>query len=106
MLLKPRLNKSGCVYRKTVNLEKVIIIRNNIWIIGCTWLTKIYHLIAGSNSTIPSNYGTSRIPRYCCPYHYRSISMFHLWNQAFRIIGYLGHTPNIKPGRCWEQREG
>jgi hypothetical protein len=54
-----------------------VIIRNNIWTIGCTWLPKIDHLIAGSNSTIPSSYGTGRIPRYCCPNHNRSISMFH-----------------------------
>jgi len=31
--------------------------------------------------------------------------MFHSWNQAFRIIGFLGRSPNINPAWCWEQRE-
>ena len=32
--------------------------------------------------------------------------MFHIWNQACRIIDFLGHLPNINPTWCWEQREG
>jgi len=32
--------------------------------------------------------------------------MFHSWNQAFRIIGFPGHSPNINPEWWWEQSEG
>ena len=49
---------------------------------------------------------TSRTPRYCCHYHHRSASLFHSWNQAFRIIGFLGCSQSINPAWCWEQREG
>ena len=31
--------------------------------------------------------------------------MFHSWNQAFRIIGFLGRSPNINLAWCWEQWE-
>ena len=48
--------------------------------------------ITGSNSTIQSNYSTSRIPRYCCPNHRRYASMFHSWNQAFRITDLRGRS--------------
>ena len=44
--------------------------------------------------------------RYCCPTYHTSASMFHSWNQEFRIIGLLGHSPNIKLAGCWEQNEG
>jgi len=33
-------------------------------------------------------------------------SMFNCWNQAFGITGFLGHSPNINPACCSEQREG
>ena len=61
---------------------------------------------AGSNSTIWNNFRTSRIPRYCCQNHHRFTSMFHRWNQAFRIMGCLGCFPNINAPWCWEQCEG
>jgi hypothetical protein len=32
--------------------------------------------------------------------------MFNSWNQVFRIIGFLGGSPNVKPAWCWDQREG
>ena len=32
--------------------------------------------------------------------------MFHIWNQAFRIIGFLGWCPNMNPAWWWEQCEG
>ena len=32
--------------------------------------------------------------------------MFHSWNQAFRIICFLGWCPNINPAWWWEQCEG
>ena len=50
------------------------------------------------------NYRTSRVPRYCCPYHRRFASMFHSWNQAFRNTGFLGRSPNINPAWLCEQR--
>jgi len=59
------------------------------------------HPSTGSNSTIQCNYRTTRIPWYCCPNHHRSASMFHSWNQTFRIIGSLKHSPNINLGWCW-----
>ena len=45
-------------------------------------------------------------PLYCCPNRHRSTSIFHSWDQAFRIIGCLGRSPNLNPTSCWEQREG
>jgi len=79
---------------------------NNIWTISCcNWLPTLCLLIIDSNTTIQSNYRTSRIPRYCCPNHHRSGSMFHSWNQAFRIIGYLGRFPNTNPAWFWELRD-
>ena len=60
------------------------------------------HPATGSNSTNQCNYRTSGIPWCCCPNHHRSASMFHSWNQAFRIIGFLEHSPNINPGCCWK----
>ena len=59
------------------------------------------HTVTGSNSPIHSNHRTSRIPRYCCPNHRRSPSMFHSWNQEFSIIGFCGRS-----AWCWVQRDG
>jgi hypothetical protein len=36
-------------------------------------------------------------PRCCYPKHHRFASIFHRWNQAFRIVGFLGRSPNINP---------
>jgi hypothetical protein len=58
---------------------------------------QIVHVVTGSNSTIQSNYRTRRIAGYFCPNHHRSASMFNSWNQVFRIIGFLGGSPNVKP---------
>ena len=46
------------------------------------------------------------MPKYCCPNLHRSATIFHSWNQAFRIMGFLGRSPNINPAWCWEQSEG
>ena len=64
------------------------------------------HVVTGSNSTIQSNYRTSRIPKYCFPDRQRSAFVFHSWNQAFRILGFLGSSANITPSWWREQREG
>ena len=63
------------------------------------------HAVTACNSTIQSNYRTSRIPRYSCPNHHRSISIFPSWNQAFRILDFLGHSLNINL-EWWKQWEG
>ena len=63
-------------------------------------------MVTGSNSTIQSNNRISRIPRYCCPNHHGSTSVFQSWKEAFRIIGFLGHSPNINLAWCSEQHEG
>jgi hypothetical protein len=47
-----------------------------------------------------------KVPRYCCPNHHRSVSVFHSRNKALRIISFLGRSPNINPAWCWEQRDG
>jgi hypothetical protein len=44
-------------------------------------------------------------PRHCCQHHHRFISMFHSWNQAFGIMGFLGWSPNINLPWCWEQHK-
>jgi hypothetical protein len=48
----------------------------------------------------------NRIPRYCCPNHHRIYPMFLYWNQAFRIVGFLGCFPNVNSSLCREEREG
>ena len=75
---------------------------NNTWTTGCTWLPKIS---TQSLAVIRPCTGAANA-RYCCPNHHRSGSMFHSWNQAFRIIGFLGWCPNINPAWCLEQHEG
>ena len=75
---------------------------NNIWTTGHTWLSKM-STQSGSNLTIHRNTGTSRMPRYCCPNHDRSTSVFQSWKQAFRNTGLLGRSPNINLAWCWEQ---
>jgi hypothetical protein len=97
MLLKPRLNTTGCVYGRSVTLKNCVIVR------GKKLDHTMHHVVSGSNSTTQSNFGISIMPRYCCPGRHRSASMFHSWNQAFRIISFLGRSPNINPAWCWEK---
>jgi hypothetical protein len=66
----------------------------------------MHHVVPGSNLTTQSNVGTSIMLRYCCPGRHRSASIFHSWNQAFRITGFLGRSLNINPAWCWEKHEG
>ena len=40
--------------------------------------------------------------RYYWPNHHRPGSMFHSWNQAFRIRGFLGWRPDINLAWRWE----
>ena len=44
----------------------------------------MHHVAPGSNSTTQSNFGTSRIPRYCCSGHHRFVSTFHNWKQTLQ----------------------
>jgi len=101
MLLKPTPNTSASAYGRTVILKNFVFVRQ-------TYLARRMHLVTwdvnavtGSKPTIQSNYRTSRIPTYCCPNHRRYASMFHSWNQAFRIIDVLGRS-----AWCGEQHEG
>jgi hypothetical protein len=80
---------------------------NNFWIIGWTWLPSCQSTLC-SNSAMKGNNGTHRILYHDiaaqtitepCP-------VFQYWNQAFRIVGYLGCSPNISSSWCREQREG
>ena len=95
MLLKPKLNTSGCMYEQIVILKNCIIVRT----IQCTWLPKM-STVTGSNSTIQST--GQQNSKILLPSHNRSASMFQSWNQAFRITGFLGWCPNINPAWCWE----
>ena len=106
MLLKPRLNSFGCVYEPIVILKNCIIVRKQHVNHRMPQVTLNVHVITGRNSTIHSNYRTSSTPKYCCPNRRRSFSIFHSWNLAFRIIGFIGCSPNINRTWCWEQREG
>ena len=56
------------------------------------------HVVTGSNLTIQSDYRTSRIPRYCCPNHHRSASMFHCWSNAFKMYRLPWAFSKPKPG--------
>jgi hypothetical protein len=64
------------------------------------------HIFPCSNSAMKGNDGTNRIPRYCCQNHNRTFTVFHCWNQAFRIVGFFGRSPNTNSSWCREQREG
>ena len=80
------------------------LIGNNIRTIGCTWLPKMstYSLAV----MWPFRVIIGTVEYWCCPNHHRSASMFHSWNQAFRIIGFLGNSAGINLAWCWEQCEG
>jgi hypothetical protein len=52
------------------------------------------HVFPCSNSAMKGNNGINR-SRYCYPNHLRTFPMFHCWNQAFRIVGFLGCSSNI-----------
>jgi hypothetical protein len=81
--------------------------RNNVWITGWMHLiTQPVNVLLCSNSDMKGNNGTNRIPRYCCPHHHRTSPVFHCWNQAFPIVGFLGCSPNINSSLCRVQREG
>jgi hypothetical protein len=69
---------------------------------GCTWLSDI-STFPCSNLTMKGNNGTNRIL-----YHdiVAQTSVFHCLNQAFRIVGFLGRSPNVNSSWCREQREG
>jgi hypothetical protein len=73
---------------------------SGLWHHQAHLITYNVHPSTGSNSTIQCNYRTSKITRYCYLKH-RSTSTFHSWNQPFRIIGFLKHSPNINLGWCW-----
>jgi hypothetical protein len=48
----------------------------------------------------------NRVPRYCCPNLHRNSPMFHCWNQALGIVGFVGCSPNKNSSWCREQHEG
>jgi hypothetical protein len=75
----------GALFWKTA-----LLFRNNGWIMGCTWLPKI-----SSSSAIKGSNGTNGIPQYSCPNHHRTSPVFHCWNQAFWMVGFLGCSPNV-----------
>jgi hypothetical protein len=88
----------GALSQKTASL-----FGNKVWIMGCTWLPNpsTYSLVVirpwGQQDTVP---------RYCCPNHHGTSSVFHCWNQAFRIVGFFGCSPNVNSSLCRDQHEG
>ena len=100
MLLKPDWTLLA-VYVQTVILKNCITVRKQHLDHRIHRVTYNVHTVIGRNLTIQGNSRTSRILLYCCPYHHRSASMFHL-----RIIGFLGHFPDINPAWCCEQHDG
>jgi hypothetical protein len=71
--------------------------------LGKTLDHRMHHVVPGSNLTTQSNFETSIMPRYCCSGRHRSASICHSWNQAFSIIDFIGHSPNINPTWCCEK---
>jgi hypothetical protein len=59
-----------------------------------------------SNSVVKGSNGPNRIPRYYCPNHHRISPLFHCWSSVFRIVGFLGCSPNVNSSWCREQHEG
>jgi hypothetical protein len=105
MLLKPRENFWPCV-RANYTLKNCTLVRKQHLDHRMHLVTWNVLVVTCSNLTIQNNYRTRRIPRHCCPNHHRSASMFHRRKQAFKIIGFLGHSLNINPAWCWEQCDG
>jgi len=99
LLFKQRLNTSGCVYGWIVILKNCIACMKQHLDHSMHLVNWNVHIVTGSNSTFQR---TSRIPRYCCLNHHRTISVFHSWNQAFRTVGFLGCS-NRNPAWCREQ---
>jgi hypothetical protein len=80
---------------------------NNVRLMGCTWLPKLSTCILPcSNSTMKGNNGTDRILYHDIAAQTVTSPVFHYRNQAFRIVGFLGCSPDVNS--CWrrEQREG
>jgi phosphatidylinositol kinase/protein kinase (PI-3 family) len=69
-------------------------------------ITQPVHVFPCSNSPMKGKDGTNRTPRYCCPNHHKTSPVFHCWNQAFRIVGFLVCSPNVNSSWCRKQREG
>jgi hypothetical protein len=90
----------------TVVLENCIDVRKQRLDHGMHLITQPVHVLPRSNSAMKVNNWTNRIPRYCYLNHHRTSPVFHFWNQAFRIVGFLGCTPNVKSSWCREQHEG
>jgi hypothetical protein len=61
-------------------------------------ITQPVNVLPCSSSAIKGDNGTKRIPRYWWPNRHRTSSVFHCWNQAFRILGVLRCYPNVKDG--------
>jgi hypothetical protein len=99
---KPWLNSSA-VWIWTLSSWKAALFGNH----GMHLITQPVHILPCSNLAMKGNNGTNRIPQYCCPNHHRtSPPMFHCWNQAFQIVGFLGCSPNVNASWCREQYEG
>ena len=62
MLLQPRLNTYGCVYRETVILKNCITVTKKRLDHRMHLFTQNVHVVTGSNSTVQR---TSGIPIYC-----------------------------------------
>jgi hypothetical protein len=100
-------NCSCCVKGGTVVLENCIAVRKYLDH-GSHLITQPVHAFPCSNSTMKDNNGTNRI-------QYHDIATqtitepppcFTVWNQAFRIVGFLAYSQNVKLSWCREQREG
>jgi hypothetical protein len=70
---------------------------------GMHLITQPVHIPPFSNSAMKGN---DTVPRYCCTTHHRTSPMFHCWNLAFQIVGFLGCSPNVNSSWCREQHEG
>ena len=101
MILKARPNTCGWMYEWNAILKNCVTVRKQHMDHRMHLVTQNVDIVTCSNSTIQSNYRNSGISRYCCPIHNRFASMFYSWNQAFRIIGFLGCLPKNKPSLNW-----
>jgi len=105
MLLKPRLNTSGWVYGWIVILKNCIIGRKQHLDCKMCLITKNAHIATGSNWSIPSNYRTGRIQRYCCPNHHRPPPCFTIGTskQDYRLPWVFSrHKPSLMLGNSLE----
>jgi hypothetical protein len=93
------------VYGQIVIFKNCIIGRKQHLDCKMHMVTKNVHIATGCNWTLPSNYRTGRIPRYCCLNHHRPPPCFTIGtgSQDCRLPwAFSRHKPGLMLGTAWK----